>query len=65
MYKILNKLFGWDYVYFEYGGDGTIRRVRILHNGQVGYWCYGRFYEINRADEVLWLTCHPSKYDKE
>lgn len=64
-YKILNYLFGWDYVLWNNSADTGIARVRILPDGKVFYWRYistNVFDEIKSADQVFWLTCLPEKY---
>ena len=68
MYKILNWLFGWDYITWSDYCDQGIARVRVDKNGNVYYW---RYWITKDADPVksaknhLWLTCPPSKYGIE
>ena len=70
-YKILHRLFGWDYIYWENTADQGIARVLIDGEGNPFYW---RYKVINLADslvpdktwaKIMWLTCPPSKYLKE
>lgn len=67
-YKILNKLFGWDYVQWKNSADQGIARVHVDSLDRVYYWRYKITKVadiIQHKDSVLWLTCHPSKYFKE
>jgi len=65
MYKLLHKLFGWDYIQWRNTAGHGIARVFIDHAGRVCYW---RYKGINVLDEitdpknVYWLTCSPLKY---
>jgi hypothetical protein len=65
MYKILNKLFGWDYVFWRNSVDSGIARIRKAPDGKVWYW---RYWSIDLMDivaepkQVTWLTCLPEKY---
>ena len=68
MWKLKNKLFGWDYVLWKNLADAGIARVITFKDGTIGYWRYritNVFDEINSPKEVKWLTCHPSKYFKD
>lgn len=65
MYKLLNKIFGWDYIYWRNTCDGGISRVFITPDGKVSYWRYkitNILDEIKKPDDVIWLTCNPNKY---
>jgi len=68
MYKLLHKLFGWDYIHWQNTADEGVARVRKLPDGRVVYWRY-RFVsvmdDIKEAKQVRWLTCKPSKYLNE
>ncbi len=70
IYKLLNKLFGWDYVHWRNSADSGIARVRTTPGGAVYYWRY----KATRVMDVLphpsitritWLTCAQSKYITE
>lgn len=70
-YKILHRLFGWDYIYWENTADQGIARVLIDGEGNPFYW---RYKITKLADSlvpdktwvrIMWLTCPPSKYLKE
>ena len=68
MWKLKNKLFGWDYILWKNAADAGIARVILLKDDTIGYWryrCTNTFDEINDPKEVHWLTCHPSKYFKD
>lgn len=65
MWKLLNKIFGWDYIQWSNSCDQGVARVYADHNGRTYYWRYGNMRladEIKVANQVFWLTCHPSKY---
>lgn len=64
-YKILNKLFGWDYIQWRNSADCGIARVLVDGDGCVYYWRYksSKLADIiPNKSAVLWLTCSPSKY---
>lgn len=64
-YKILHWLFAWDYIVWSKQIDQGIARVHIDGEGKPWYWRYKSTRladRILRADQVIWLTCHPSKY---
>lgn len=64
-YKLLNKLFGWDYISWENYVDRGVARVHVDGMRRVWYW---RYKGIKAADiiedpaNVIWLTCSPDKY---
>lgn len=65
MYKILNKLFGWDYIYWKSFASQGIARVHTSPIGKVWYFRYKNIEiidTIDTPDQVLWLTCNPDKY---
>ena len=63
MYKIKHYLFGWDYVWWRNSADSGIVRVRVLPDGTIGYWRYGKLFDkITDPNQVIWLTCKPEKY---
>lgn len=65
MYKLLNFLFGWDYIYWSNMIDGGIARVHIAGDGTVYYYRYKNINCIDRItkkDQVMWLTCTEDKY---
>ena len=67
-YKIFHRLFGWDYIQWRNFADQGIARVYIDQNSRVFFWRYKGTQIadfVNHKDEVIWLTCHPSKYLKE
>jgi hypothetical protein len=67
MYKILNWLFGWDYIYWQNSCDQGITRVMKMPDGTVWFYRYKTtncIDIINYPDDVLWLTCLPEKYFK-
>ena len=65
MYKVLNWLFGWDYIQWKNFADTGISRVFIDGGGRVVYWRYRVIQvmdKIGDPKEVFWLTCKPEKY---
>jgi hypothetical protein len=68
IYRLLHRLFGWDYIAWQNSAAQGIARVRVDWTGRVWYW---RHKSIQVADvitnpfSVLWLTCPPSKYFPE
>ena len=67
-YKILNRLFGWDYIQWKNTADTGVARIQTSGCGNAFYW---RYKNIGCADvvkdpgDVLWLTCKPEKYLKK
>jgi hypothetical protein len=67
VYKILHKVFGWDYVYWHNYADEGIARVHLDAESKPFYWRYkitSLLDNITSADQVTWLTCKPEKYIK-
>ena len=65
MWKIYNKLFGWDYIAWRNTADKGIARVHKEETGRCWYWRYyitKKIDIITDANQVIWLTCVPSKY---
>jgi len=77
IYKILNKLFGWDYIQTYYFPDVNISRVQVDGMRRVWHWQVYRRHSsldieykptnkeaiiIERPEDVIWLTCSPNKY---
>lgn len=65
MYKLLNKLFGWDYIHWENNADRGVARVHQSPDGTVWYWRYKItkcLDVIPGTNKVVWLTCEPTKY---
>ncbi len=64
-YQILNKIFGWDYIQWRNTASSGIARVHKASDGVVWYWRYKNIELadiIKDKDQVVWLTCKPSKY---
>lgn len=69
-YKILNKLFGWDYISWSNTADNGIARVHKDYEGNAYFFRYKitklidyiEDYSNNRARRIIWLTCSPEKY---
>lgn len=65
MWKLLNFIFGWDYIHWQnFAGQGV---SRVFHDasGQPVYWRYkitSVLDVIEKEEDVTWLTCHPSKF---
>ena len=65
MYKIFNFLFGWDYIYWKNSAAQGIAKVFKAKDGKVLYFRYrisNLIDEIKKPEQVIWLTCKPSKY---
>jgi len=65
MYKLLNLVFGWDYIQWKNTAASGIARVRVDYNGNVYYWQYKPTNAaglITDHKPFLWLTCPPAKY---
>jgi hypothetical protein len=65
IWKLLHSWFGWDYVAWRNVCDQGVARVHVDKRGVVYFYNYTStsvFTILTRADQVLWLTCHPSKY---
>lgn len=66
MWRLWNKLFGWDYItwasensLYRYKG---VARIRLSHSG--GYYSMrGEYIKVTEKNEHIWLTCKPSKYE--
>jgi hypothetical protein len=53
LYRIFNRIFGWQYVYWEDSCDSEIRRIHFLPNGRAGFFKYGKWWrEIECPREV-------------
>lgn len=65
MWKLWHWLFGWDYVQWSNCADQGVARVHRAYDGRVYYWRY-RVPKVAdvvaKPEQVLWLTCPPSKY---
>lgn len=64
-YKLLNKLFGWDYIQWRNTADNGIARVHLGFNGEVYYWRYKLTEvadKILEKEQVIWLTCEPKTF---
>lgn len=66
--KVLNYLFGWDYVVWSNFADRGIARVCTDFEGRPFYWRYKNTQladKIETKEQVIWLTCSPQKYFKD
>lgn len=66
IYKLLHKLFGWDYIQFSSHGGG-VSRVQVDEMNRPWYWRWrfeGTAEIIRKPEDVIWLTCSPEKYFK-
>lgn len=65
MYKLLNIIFGWDYIYWKNSADQGVARVYKNKDGII-YYCRYRITSlidvIKDPDQVIWLTCSKKKY---
>ena len=65
IYKLLNKLFGWDYIGWSNPADQGVARVHVDGMRRVWYWQYKSIKAVNIIEDpekVIWLTCSPNKY---
>jgi len=65
MHKLLNYLFGWDYIYWSNTAASGIARVFVSKDNRVYYYRYKSIClidEIRELEQVIWLTCKPEKY---
>jgi hypothetical protein len=47
MWKIWNKLFGWEYIHFQFGLGYFVKRVRLSPRGILYVKLAGQIYLIN------------------
>ena len=67
MYKLLHKLFGWDYLQWYNYTDQGIARIHVTPDGVAYYWRYKHTKVIDLIEynkKVLFLTCRRDKYIK-
>lgn len=65
MYKLLNYLFGWDYIAWKNSIDSGIARVYLSGDGTAFYFRYRNICcidKIHKPEQVIWLTCASKKY---
>lgn len=65
MYRFYNWLFGWDYIHWTNSAHSGIARLRSDAQGNPFYFMYGMskyLKPITKPEQVVWLTCLPSKY---
>ena len=65
LWSLLHRLFGWDYIYWVNSADRGVARIHKDKDGAAFYWRYKITRLADRvtcADQVIWLTCEPSKY---
>jgi len=73
MYKLLNYIFGWDYIIWENCLYKGVARIRTLPNGDHYFLVYGAISNYvpltenqeNDAWVIAWLTCDKNKYLKQ
>lgn len=67
LYNLLNRVFGWDYIWWKNSVAYGIARVHVDALGNPYYWRYKGtkcLDKINSSNQVVWLTCNPNKYIK-
>ena len=65
MWKILNKLLGFDYIMWNNSCSGGVARVHAGGSGRPWYYRYkitDVIDKIRDEKQVIWLTCDPDKY---
>ena len=69
MWRLWNKLFGWDYVVWSYKHSdlpGDVSRIIVDQTGTPYIHEYSEVYRaLSDASKIIWLTCKPEKYLKE
>lgn len=64
-WRLLHRLFGYDYIQWRNSADQGVARVRLDGMGRAYYWRYESIKVIGfitDPKEVVWLTCSPEKY---
>lgn len=65
IYLLKNRFLGWDYIYWQNTADQGVARVFFTQDGRVAYWRYATtelLDIISTKEQVIWLTCKPSKF---
>lgn len=65
LYKLLNKILGWDYIHWSNSADSGIARVQLDAQQNPYFWQYKASKVLRRIEDpkqVVWLTCMPEKY---
>lgn len=63
MWRLWNKLFGWDYI--SYGTGYKARRIQLDKNNKPYTSGAGIYAEVLIPKNWIWLTCPASKYFPE
>ena len=64
-WEVNKRLNGWDYILWANSCDSGIARVYKDQTGVAYYWRYRNTRVVDRIltpEQVLWLTCDPSKF---
>lgn len=56
MWRLWHKLFGWQYVIYDFGFDSSIRRVRTSPTGVQYIKMYGGIKRVTTLRNVEFLT---------
>lgn len=70
IWRLLNKIFGWDYIAWDNDLSQGIARIHRDKAGRIFYWkykninCAEYITSIDKTDVKMWLTCPPEKYLK-
>ena len=60
---LMNKLFGWHYIRFQFGFDDTIRRVKKQPNGVKCVTAYGISWEVMPDGRLVAMASgHDTRY---
>ena len=67
MWKLLNILFGWDYIAWSDGFCYGIARVYMVDDKPyfIKYKSLEFVVKIESPNNVIWMTCSSKKYFKE
>ncbi len=62
MWRLLNHLFGYDYVKDVRDSKRRVRRIYACGRGHQGKWCIKPHLYLDDPKFYVWLTCSPHKY---
>ncbi len=73
LYKFLNIIFGWDYIYYEmtdnYDKKRGVSKLIKTPDHRICYWANYKgqdtLFILKKGKDVIWLTCAPEKYFPE
>ena len=59
MYKLLNWIFGWNYLYWENTAASGIARIRYTYNGEPYFnqYSFKKVLLPSKVNFIIYLTC--------